>query len=391
MEVDSVNSVDSTRPLMNIWLMFRIIGVHPPSRETLWGRYYGAYSIVWNVTFQAFLWVSFFVNFLLSDTMEKFCESFCVTMPHTLYLVKVWSVYRMRRRLLHNMDVLRHLDGQLNGLEEAQIICEGVAKSEFIFRFISRALSVVVTLGILSVAMASERTLVYPTWIPWNWKDSSRSVYLATVVYHITALITTNLLVISVFTYPGTYLILVSAHTKALAFRVARLGRGRPRPPEQVEEQLVGCIRDHHVILHLFKSLEQSISLTCFLQFLCTASAQCAISYFLMFQEVRIMTFINMLGLLFAFTSETLLLCFTAEILAQEGEGLLAAVYSCNWLDQSLRFRRMLVMMLMRCQKPMTLVSQKTVPINFKTFMMMIKGAYTMLTLLNEMRKKSLD
>ncbi|XP_017066865.1 putative odorant receptor 19b [Drosophila eugracilis] len=381
---------DSTRALVNHWRIFRLIGVHPPSKDTMWGRNYTLYSIVWNVTFHLFIWLSFSVNFLLSNSLETFCESLCVAMPHTLYMLKLFNVYWTRNELLHSNRVFRYLDRRLVSSDEFRIVNEGVQKAEFIFRIISHGVVVIVALAIFYISVASEPTLMYPSWIPWNWKDSS-TLCLPTIILHSSAITETALTVLSLSTYPGTYLILVSAHTKALAFRVSKLGYGRRLSEDRMLAILNGYIKDHQIILKLFKSLERSLSMTCFLQFVCTASAQCTICYFLLFEQVGIMRFANMAMLLVAFTTETILLCYTAELLCKEGESLLTAVYSSNWLDQSVRFRRHLLLMLVRCKKPLILVSGAIVPVSMKTFMLMIKGAYTMLTLLNEMRKSSLE
>ncbi|KAH8367776.1 hypothetical protein KR084_002707 [Drosophila pseudotakahashii] len=386
----TIAEVDSTRALVSHWCIFQIIGLHSPARETMWGRHYRAYSIVWNLSFHVCMWVSFVVNFLLSNSLENFCETLCLAVPHTLYMLKLINVYLRRDETLHIHRLLRYLDGRLGCSDEYRIIGKGVAAAEFIFRLFCRAVVGVVALGILYISLASEPTLMYASWIPWNWKDTT-SAYLSTVILHTFALMETAMVVLNLSTYPCTYFILVSAHTKALAWRVSRLGHGQALPAHQTQALLLGYIQDHQIILHMFRSLERSLSISCFMQFFCTACSQCTIAYFLLFEEVGIMRFTNMMCLLMALTSDTLLLCYTAELLCKEGETLQAAVYSCNWLDQSVQFRRLLLLMLVRCQKPLIPVSGIIVPVSMKTFMVMIKGAYTMLTLLNEMRKASLE
>jgi len=106
----------------------------------------------------------------------------------------------------------------------------------------------VMFVGILYIVMASEPTLMYPSWIPWNWEDST-AAYLPTVTLHTFALMETAMVVLNLTTYPGTYLILVSAHTKALAWRVAKLGHDQQLPADRVQELLIGYIQDHQVIL----------------------------------------------------------------------------------------------------------------------------------------------
>ncbi|XP_020808247.1 odorant receptor 19a [Drosophila serrata] len=377
--------VDSTRALIQHWRIFRLVGLHPPDGATWWGRHYRIYSIVWNFIFHICILTSFVVNFLLSNSLESFCESLCVAMPHTLYMLKLVNVGRMRRKMMHSNRLLRHLDGRLNCDQERRVIKEGVAQANFFFRQTGRGFVCVIIVGILYVIISSERTLMYPTWVPWNWQSSSTSVFVATATAHSMAIIENALVVLNLCTYPDTYLIMLSAHTKALAWRVSRLGHDSRQTREEVYQRLIGCIRDHQTILNLFRLLEESLSMTCFLQFFCTAGIQCTICYFLVFEQIGIMRFLNMLFLLMALTSETLLLCYISELVCQAGDNLLAAAYSCNWLDQPVHFRRLLVFMLLYCQKPLILVAG-VVPVSMNTFLAVCKGGYTMLTLLNDMR-----
>ncbi|KAH8280733.1 hypothetical protein KR054_004952 [Drosophila jambulina] len=383
--------VDSTRALVHHWRIFRLIGLDPPNGNTWWSRHYRLYSVVWNLIFHVCISVSFAVNFLLSNSIESFCESLCVAMPHTLYMLKIVNVARMRRQMLHSHRVLRRLDRRISSEHERRIIDEGVARSDYMLVQTGRGFASVIVVGVLYITLSSERTLMYPTWIPWNWRSSSTSVFLATVTAHTLALVENCMTVLNLSTYPGTYLILLSVHTKALAWRVSRLGYDPRQTREEVHQLLVSYIRDHQKILHLFRLLERSLSMTCFLQLFCTACIQCTICYFLIFEQIGFMRFLNMLCLLVALTTETLLLCYTAELVGQEGDNLLAAAYSCNWLDQSVHFRRLLVLMLRRSQKPLIFVAGMVVPVRMNTFLVVCKGAYTMLTLLNEMRKSAAE
>lgn len=106
-----------------------------------------------------------------------------------------------------------------------------------------------------------------------------------------------------------------------------------------------------------------------FLQFFCMACSQCTICYLILFEKIGFMPLVNILCLLIAFTCETLLLCYSAEMVHQAGDDLLSAVYSCNWLDQPVLFRRYLVLVLVRCQKPMILYSGIVVPLRMTSFL----------------------
>ncbi|KAH8304673.1 hypothetical protein KR018_003057 [Drosophila ironensis] len=388
-------NVNSEQALVIHWRIFRLIGVHPPEEgmDTIWGGHYTVYAVVWTLLFHVCMSISMVVNFLLASSLESLCDALCVAMPHTLYMLKLLNVWQVRHKLLHTHSILRHLDTRLESIEEYRIVGDGLSQSRTILRVLAKAIVSVFVVGILYIVLSTERTLMYPSWIPWNWKDNY-TVFVATVVGHCIVLVETAVVVFNVGSYPGTYLILLSVHIRALAFRLARLGHapGRCRESaEEAEERLVGYIRDHQKIVQVFQLLRSSLTTPCFLQFFCTACAQCAICYLLMFERMGLMPIANLMCLLVSFTGETLLLCYTSELVNQAGDELLAAAYACNWLQQPVAFRRLLVLVLFRCQRAMILVVGIVVPVRMTTFLTFCKGAYSMLTLLNKVRSSTLE
>ncbi|XP_001354948.2 putative odorant receptor 19b [Drosophila pseudoobscura] len=376
--------VDSMSAFRYHWQIWRVMGMHPADPQTLWGRHYTLYGIVWNAFFRLGMALSLVVNFLLSTSLESFCESLSVAVPHTVANLKVFFLWRMRQQILQTHPILHHLDGRIGSLAEKQSILEGIDRAYFTFISFLRAIIFILVVGILILCLSNDRPLLYPSWMPWNYKDSSFTVYAMTVCLHSVGIIENALLVCNVDTYPGSYLNMLAAHTQALAHRVSRLGYDPRLTRSQACDRLRSCIKDHQIIMNLFKSLEHSLSMSCFLQFASTAIAQCATCFFVIFVSVGTMQSVNMIFLFLVFTTQTLLLCSSAELVRHEGENLIKAIYDCNWLDQSVEFRRMLLLMLARSQRPMILRAGLIIPVQMSTFMVVCKGAYTMLTLLRE-------
>ncbi|KAH8325517.1 hypothetical protein KR067_000498 [Drosophila pandora] len=385
--------VDSTAALKLHWRIFRVMGIHPPKgRESFFGQHYRSYSIFWNVTFNVSMSLSMVVNFLMSNSLESFCDSLSVAMPHTIYMLKLLNVWAVRDRLLQTHRILRYLDTRLCSPAERRIVrTKGIRRSHRLHMTIMIAVGFVFGCGIAYIILSSERTLMYPSWIPWQWKESTTAVFVSTVVVHTVFLAETAVVVYTVATYPCTYLILLSAHTRALACRFARLGHSARETEQQTHLRLLDYIQDHQKLLQILKSLEHSLSRASFLQFFCMACSQCTTCYLILFEKIGFMPLVNMLCLLLSFTCETLLLCYSAELVHQAGDNLLSAVYSSNWLDQPALFRRYLVLVLVRCQKPMILYSGIVFPLRMTSFLTFCKGAYSMLTLLSKMRKSTID
>ena len=63
-----------------------------------------------------------------------------------------------------------------------------------------------------------------------------------------------------------------------------------------------------------------------------------------------------------------------ADNLRHESENLVHQIYSCNWLDQSLKFKRMLIMTLQRAQDPLSITSVNFIPCSLNTHFGILKN-----------------
>lgn len=251
LQTEDVEPVISTAALKLHWRIFRVMGIHPPQdRESLWGRHYRTYSIFWNVTFHVSMSLSMVVNFLMSNSLESFCDSLSVAMPHTIYMLKLLNVWAARDRLLQTHPILRRLDTRLCSAAERRIVrTKGLRWSNRLLLTILIAIGGVFVCGIAYIILSSERTLMYPSWIPWQWKESTTTVFVVTVAVHTGCLAETAVVVYTAATYPCSYMVLLSAHTQALAYRFARLGHSAQETRQQTHRRLVDYIEDHQKLL----------------------------------------------------------------------------------------------------------------------------------------------
>ncbi|EDW07548.1 uncharacterized protein Dmoj_GI14807 [Drosophila mojavensis] len=382
-----LTEVDSTRAFRYQWYFWRCIGLHPPAEDSFWARHYRAWSIVVNVLPMICMPLSFYMECLHSRSLTAFCEAFYLAAVTFVQQMKLINVIRVRGHLLELQVIMRQLDGRLQSAPEREAIRDKIDESEKICRYVLQLFLSAVVSGCCFAACSAERQLPFPSWMPWDYQES-QGIYALTFVVQSLGILALAVICASNDTYPLVYLIMVAAHCKALALRIAKLGHNA-LSQEQTHQQLLACIQDHQTILQLLKILNTSMSSACIIQFVCTATSLCTLSYIVIYIEMSFFRLCHVFSLLTSITIETLLICYASEQVTHEGGQMAIAIYDTNWIDQPVRFRRTLVLMLMRSQRPICIVAGNILPVRMTTLLSVIKGAYTMFTLLKEAKSKN--
>ncbi|XP_017869781.1 PREDICTED: putative odorant receptor 19b [Drosophila arizonae] len=382
-----LTEVDSTRAFRYQWYFWRCIGLHPPAGDSFWARHYRAWSIVVNVLPMICVPLSFYMECLHSRSLTAFCEAFYLAAITFVQQMKMINVIRVRGHLLELHGIMRQLDGRLQSTPERQAIRDKIDESEKICLHVLRLFLLVVLSGCCFAAWSAERELPFVSWTPWDYQKS-QGIYALTFAVQSVAILILALISASSDTYPLVYLIMVAAHCKALALRIAKLGHNA-LSQEQTHQQLLACIQDHQTILQLLNILNTSMSSACVIQFVCTAISLCTLSFIVIYIEMSFLRLFHASSLLTSITIETLVICYASEQVTHEGEQMANAIYDTNWIDQPVRFRRTLVIMLMRSQRPICIVAGNILPVRMTTLLSVIKGAYTMFTLLNEAKSRN--
>lgn len=242
-----LTEVDSTRAFRYQWYFWRCIGLHPPEGDSLWARHYRAWSIVVNVLPAICVPVSFYLECLHSRSLTEFCESFYLAVVTLVQQMKLLNVMRVRGHLLELQGIMRQLDGRLQSTPERQVIRDKIDESQKICLYVLRLFMLVLASGICFAVCSAERQLPFPSWTPWDFQESL-GIYALTFAIQLAGVFPLALIAASNDTYPLVYLIMVAAHCKALAVRIAELGHNA-LSQEQTHQQLLACIQDHQTIL----------------------------------------------------------------------------------------------------------------------------------------------
>lgn len=115
--------------------------------------------------------------------------------------------------------------------------------------------------------------------------------------------------------------------------------------------------------------MAEALSSACFYQFVCTATALCTLSFYSMYVQLSPSKMIHLFFMLVGIIMETLIICYAAEEVGSSAEEICHAIYACNWIDQSLQFKRTLCFMLKRSQRPVGIWATRLLPVRMTTFL----------------------
>ncbi|TMW42565.1 hypothetical protein DOY81_012355 [Sarcophaga bullata] len=188
-------------------------------------------------------------------------------------------------------------------------------------------------------------------------------------------------------TYPQAYLVILTAHIKALALRIKSLGKGIAVHTSDTElyQQLIDCIKDHKTIFELFLTIQDTISFTCLAQFMATGLAQCTIGVYMIYVGLDVSKLINIAIFFSAMTFEIFILCYYGDLYCQANDELVEAVYDCDWINRDVKFQRALRFILQRSQQTNIIMAGNIIPVRLPTFVKVMKTAYSVFTVLSEM------
>nr|UVB79131.1 odorant receptor 37 [Heortia vitessoides] len=153
---------------------------------------------------------------------------------------------------------------------------------------------------------------------------------------------------------------------------------------EKIQKRLENCVRHYRKILWFAREVEDLFSQPITLQFLIQSWVICMTVYKLSGMTLGSSEFISTLSYLSIILLQIYLYCYFGTQLKVESEFVAQSVYIGRWLETSPRFRRQLLILMACVSKPIVPCASKIVPISLKTFIAVLKGSYSLFTILDQ-------
>ncbi|XP_016968470.2 odorant receptor 23a [Drosophila biarmipes] len=225
-----------------------------------------------------------------------------------------------------------------------------------------------------------ERSLPFPMWFPFDWRNST-TAYFGALVFQQIALLFQDLQNYPCDSFPPIALFLVSEQCQLLIGRISKIGYGSTDVKKN-EQDLVHCIRDQNKLYSLLELIRTMISLPMMIQFLVIGINIAVVLFGLIFYVDTLSDSVFYVCFLSAITLQIYPACYYGTKVQESFAELHYAVFCSNWVDQSVTFRGLMLIMGERTKAHQILLAGNLVPIHLSTFVACCKGAYSYFTLL---------
>ncbi|XP_037941272.1 odorant receptor 59a-like [Teleopsis dalmanni] len=369
-----MESVSSTEFLKPLWSCWKILGVARLKVEHK--RAYLLYGILFNIAvtiyYPTHLLLSMFRNQSLSNDIKNFGISItCVacSLKITIYAIKLHRVQEMEA-------ILQQLDKRIQSADERKQFqtlrndMRNIAYSFLIVYF-----PCIVT-GAISVLFKDEWSLLYPAWFPFNWRESI-SYFLLANLFQIVGISFQLLQNYVDDCFPPMALCLLSGHIKLLSMRVSKIGY-KNKEFAKNEEELRLCILDQKNLYKLFDIISNIISFPMFIQFAVTATNICLAMAAVIFYVEDPLDRPYYITYFFAMPMQIFPTCYYGSEFEYLFGTLQYAVFKSNWMDQSPKYKKHMILFTERSMKPIKAVAGGMLRIHLDTFFSTCKGAYSL-------------
>ncbi|XP_055902149.1 odorant receptor 2a [Eupeodes corollae] len=363
------------------WMVWKITGIRNPNGFPK--RLYMLYAILINLFVTILFPLTLILNLFHTDGLQEVCENLTITITDTIANFKFLNVYFVRSKLLSIKDIVDKLDIRArNKADQQKVLGESVRIARATFKIFWGLYSFGTFLSLCKIAINSDKSLLFPAWFPLDWRNSTLQ-YSIVLVYQFFGLVVQAIQDVANDSYPSAYLCILTGHLRALALRVKKIGK-KGNDLEANYAKLIECIRDHQAILELHVTIQGIISTACLAQFICSGLVQCTVGIYVLFiigkNEISSLMLSGIF--FFAVTLESFVICYFGHNLKQESEDLTNAIYDCNWTNQLPKFKKTLLFFMMRTHKHNVILAGNYIPVDFPTFVMIMKYSYSVFTLL---------
>jgi len=217
-----------------------------------WKKLYIAYNIVFHllitIGYPVHLGLALFRNGNLTDDIRNLTFFTTYAACSVKFIIYAYNFDKVRRM----KELLKLLDSRVNSPSDMDIYNQLKAQLKIIlYAFIGICL-ICATMAELAFILQDERVLLYPAWLPFDWRNSSRNFYIANV-YQIVGSCYQLLQNYVNDCFPVVMLCIISAHSKMLYLRIEQIGVMELEDAE-TQTELEACITDHKRLLKWVES-----------------------------------------------------------------------------------------------------------------------------------------
>ncbi|XP_066598344.1 odorant receptor 13a-like [Prorops nasuta] len=362
----------------------RLSGIWPHDPNAIWFR------IAWTLLLSLMLSNEFYYAYIHFNInkLPEFMETLATIMCFLIGLIKLiiiwcndWKVKRIVNMIIEDWNecVSRNLEWIYNIMNKNAIFCERCTKSIIVFFVLS-----VTVFGCCCYIFGSKDyqlilTMVFPFDInnQLNYKIVlvAQYIYLATCAATWFGNITTFML--TLILHIGGQIDVISQTLKNMS--------NFSEDSEFVRFEIKSLIGKHQRIISMSNDIEATFTYIILVQFLCSSLIICCIGFVIAVglrtnQELGML--LKMGSYYFPTTFEAFIYCYIGEYLSNKSNAISYMAYEYEWYNLKTSECRLLMVLIMRSQKPLQLTVGKFMNLTLQQFTSIMKLSISYISLL---------
>ncbi|XP_039957998.1 odorant receptor 33b-like [Bactrocera neohumeralis] len=377
----ATTTLDTTEAFKYIWSCWRLFGMH---RDLYERRLNWVYLILLNLYCGVIYPMLYIGSFFTPMDLSQKLANISVAVPILYTFGKhVVIVYYIREDLPKALAQLKALDRLAETRSEDRAYMQKMVKNCHLVFFVSFVSFwfALLSYGVLEVF---RHKLPFEGWVPFDW-TRSEAAYVGACAIQLIGLGIETTTAVCCDTYAVTYLILLVAHLRVLNGRIERVGSAGAASDAESYRELVACVEYHKECMSYYNSLRPTLSGIYFIQFLSTGLGLSMPAIAFVGGNFSFSHVIKFLIIFGAIIIEVAPCCWFMDEVLFEMRRLTNAMFSCRWYEQNLKFRNALIIFMQRSQIAQPVLAGNLIPVSLETFTNIIKFAFSLFTLLNQL------
>ncbi|XP_037917285.1 odorant receptor 33a-like [Hermetia illucens] len=324
---------------------------------------------------------SFIIQLFYVSNLRQLLENVPMNLCVTACCIKFFVILRLRPSLIEINKQLKRLDTRpMTDKQKDQL--RGVIK-------FCRMISLSVTLFYLGVnltyalasALSHGTKLGFETWFPYDYKKNPFRFWISLLIQ------TAFQQQLSLEQVPNDflgalYLSVLGAHLEIIMERFADIHYDPEKTEEESFQDFIKCIDDHQIIINIFETIQNTLSITIFIQCITSILAFSTAGLIYLRFSPSFTETVAAFVFMVAEVTEIFPSCYYSDKFMEKTDRIVFMLYSSNWMDLSPRFRKHLIIFMQMTQKKKVILAGKQIPITLATFMSVMKAMYTVLMIM---------
>ncbi|XP_055844181.1 odorant receptor 42a-like [Episyrphus balteatus] len=375
--MEPFQSIDAFR---YFWWNWKVVGLNTSPKYRILNTIYIIFICITGMLFPSLQQIA--QSFLVA-TYAELVSNLSLSLEWACNVTKHFFLIPWFKQIMSAHRYLEPLDIRIQRFDEELKIMRGIVKNCRRL-YVAYNVTFMTSLIFYAVNGVVNKKIMFEAYIPWDWKSSTKK-YILAFGYQFWTSVVQLIISLAIDNFAICYVYVMWGHLETLAIRISRIGYDRTKSQEDNYKELIACVHDHGNIYQFFELVRPVISGAVLIQFMVTAFALCLAIFDYLFFGSNLAKLLMTLAYVAVLFCQVMPCCYFVNDLMTSSDSLTTALYSSNWMDQTPKFKKTIIIFMQRTQKTTVIMAGNIVPVTLQTCVSIIRFSFSMFTLLKQM------